>query len=153
MGRKKLIVCNLSFDDGATIEEKVLSMFSPENLINCFSEKNYEQYKKVINHANIQLILNDPELMETIYTFFDNNLNTTTTSEKTFMHRNTLNYRIDKVKRLSGLNLKLFEHAIVFKNLIIINNIIKEYENAMGENKPKKRTKATSKQAQETVTA
>lgn len=127
MGRKKLIVCNLTFDDNETIEEKILKMFSPENLINCFSETNYESYKKVIDHANIQMILNDEELMSTIYAFFENSLNTSVTSSKTFMHRNTLNYRLDKVKKLTGLNLKLFEHAVVFKNLIIINDIIKSF--------------------------
>lgn len=102
-------------------------MFSPENLINCFSEKNYREYEKVIDNANIQLILNDAELMKTIYAFFENNLNTSVTSAKTFMHRNTLNYRLEKVKRLTGLNLKGFEHAVVFKNLIIINDIIKSF--------------------------
>ncbi len=127
MGRKKLIVCNLTFDDNETLEEKVLKMFSPENLINCFSEMNYESYKKVIDHANIQMILNDEELMNTIYAFFENSLNTSVTSSKTFMHRNTLNYRLDKVKKLTGLNLKLFEHAVVFKNLIIINDIIRSF--------------------------
>lgn len=127
MGRKKLIVCNLTFDDNETIEEKILKMFSPENLINCFSEDNYESYKKVIDHANIQMILNDEELMSTIYAFFENSLNTSVTSSKTFMHRNTLNYRLDKVKKLTGLNLKMFEHAVVFKNLIIINDIIKSF--------------------------
>ena len=131
MGRKKLMVCNLSFDDGDTIEKRVLTMFSPENLINCFSEKNYEQYKKVISHANIQMILKDKELMDTISTFFDCNLNTTTASEKTFLHRNTLNYRIEKIKKLSGLNLKIFEHAVVFKNLLIINDIITNYEKSI----------------------
>jgi len=127
MGRKKLIVCSLNFDDNETIEEKILKMFSPENLINCFSETNYESYKKVIDHENIQMILNDEELMSTIYSFFENSLNTSVTSSKTFMHRNTLNYRLDKVKKLTGLNLKLFEHAVVFKNLIIINDIIKSF--------------------------
>ena len=127
MGRKKLIVCSLTFDDNETIEEKILKMFSPENLINCFSETNYESYKKVIDHENIQMILNDEELMSTIYSFFENSLNTSVTSSKTFMHRNTLNYRLDKVKKLTGLNLKLFEHAVVFKNLIIINDIIQSF--------------------------
>ncbi len=127
MGRKKLIVCNLTFDDNETIEEKILKMFSPENLINCFSETNYESYKKVIDHANIQMILHDEELMSTIFAFFENSLNTSVTSSKTFMHRNTLNYRLDKVKKLTGLNLKQFEHAVVFKNLIIINDIIMSF--------------------------
>lgn len=127
MGRKKLIVCNLTFDENQTIEEKIIQMFSPENLISCFSQKNFEEYKKVIDHANIQMIINDADLMKTIYAFFENNLNTSVTSAKTFMHRNTLNYRLDKVKKQTGLNLKGFEHAVVFKNLIIINDIIKSF--------------------------
>ena len=81
MGRKKLIVCNLNFDDNETIEEKVSKMFAPENLISCFSEKNYEVYKKAIQHANIQMVLNDEELMNTINAFFASGLNTSLTSE------------------------------------------------------------------------
>lgn len=128
MGRKKLIVCSLSFDDKQTIEEKIIAMFSPENLIHCFSQSRLDEYKKVIDHSNIQLILNDADLMTTIFSFFENDLNSSLTSAKTFMHRNTLNYRLDKVKRLTGLNLKGFEHAVVFKNLIIISSIIKSFE-------------------------
>ncbi len=127
MGRKKLIVCNLNFDGKQTIQEKILSMFSPENLINCFSEKNYYNYKEVIDHANIQMLLNDEELMSTITAFFENSLNTSVTSKATFMHRNTLNYRLDKVQKLTGLNLKIFEHAVVFRNLLVIDSIIKNY--------------------------
>ena len=128
MGRKKLIACNLTFGGKQTIQDKIIKMFSPENLINCFSERNFEEYKKVINHANIQMILNDADLMKTIYAFFDNNLNSCQTSAKTFMHRNTLNYRLDKVRKFTGLSLKVFENAVVFKNLIIISNIIKDYD-------------------------
>lgn len=124
MGRKKLTIADLRLANDETLEHKILTMFSPENLIGFFSPMHYEEYKAVINHPNIQQILKDRELMYTIYTFFDNNLNTSVTSSKTFMHRNTLNYRIDKVKKLTGLNIKLFEHAVVFKNLIIVNNLM-----------------------------
>ncbi len=128
MGRKKLVVCNLNFDDKQTIQEKILSMFTPENLISCFSEKNYHNYKQVIDHANIQMLLNDEELMSTISAFFENSLNTSVTSKATFMHRNTLNYRLDKVQKLTGLNLKIFEHAVVFRNLLVIDEIIKNFQ-------------------------
>lgn len=127
MGRKKFIVCDLTFDDNETIEQKIVKMFDPSNLINCFSEANFNEYKKVINHANIQMILRDADLMSTIDAFFANSLNTSLTSKQTFMHRNTLNYRIDKVKKLTGLNLKSFEHAVVFKNLTIVNDIMNAY--------------------------
>ena len=128
MGRKKLIVCNLTFDDNETIEEKILKMFSPENLINCFSETNYESYKRVIDHANIQMILNDEELMSTIFAFFENSLNTSITSSKTFMHRNTLIYRLDKIQKLIGLDIREFNDAVVFENLLIFYEMIKESE-------------------------
>ena len=73
------------------------------------------------------MLLNDEELMSTITAFFENSLNTSVTSKATFMHRNTLNYRLDKVQKLTGLNLKIFEHAVVFRNLLVIDNIIKNY--------------------------
>ncbi len=131
MGRNKLMTCKLLFDESATINNKVLTMFSTENLINCFSEKNYIRYKKVINNANVQLILQDKELLDTISAFFECDLNITTASEKTYLHRNTLNYRLEKINKLLGLNLKSFEHAVVFKNLLIINDIITNYEKSL----------------------
>jgi len=129
MGRKKLVVCNIIFDDHQTLEEKVLNMFSPENLITCFSEDNFEMYKQVINHENVQMILKDSELMSTISAFFNNNLKISQTSGLSYMHRNTLVYRIDKVLKLTGLNLRQFDHAVVFRNLLVINDIINNYEN------------------------
>ena len=120
MGRKKVLVRGLYYDDNESIEQKLTKMFSPEKLILNFSEKHFEEYKKVLMHRNIQLILHDRALMQTVSAFFNNNLNTSVTSDKTFMHRNTLNYRLEKVKRYTGLNLKLFEHAVLFKNMIVV---------------------------------
>lgn len=126
MGRKKVIACNLVFDETEKLEDKLMKMFSSENLICCFSEKNFEEYSKVINDEKIQAILNDNSIMDTINVFFDSNLNTSITSEKTFMHRNTLNYKLEKVRKLIGLNLKHFAHAMVFKNLLIVRDIINQ---------------------------
>ena len=47
--------------------------------------------------------------------FFENNLNVSETSRKLFVHRNTLVYRLEKIKKLTGLDLREFEDAIVFK--------------------------------------
>lgn len=128
MGRKSLIECSIDFDKKEKLGNKILEMFSSENLINCFSSKNYEKYKKVISEDAIQNILNDSSLIDTINKFYDNNLNMGIASEKTYMHRNTLNYRLEKIHKLIGLNLKLFDHAMVFKNLLIVNEIIKAFE-------------------------
>ena len=57
----------------------------------------------------------DRETLMTIQAFFENNLNVSETSRKLFVHRNTLVYRLEKIRKLTGLDLREFEHAITFK--------------------------------------
>lgn len=59
-------------------------------------------------------VLNDQELINSALAFFDNNLNISETSRNTFMHRNTLIYRIDKIEKLTGLNLRNLKDAVSF---------------------------------------
>jgi carbohydrate diacid regulator len=68
----------------------------------------------------------DDELMFTISKFFENNLNVSETSRKLFIHRNTLVYRIEKIKRLTGLDLREFEDAIVFEVALMVNKYLNE---------------------------
>ncbi|MDO5033522.1 MAG: helix-turn-helix domain-containing protein [Eubacteriales bacterium] len=57
----------------------------------------------------------DPETLLTIEKFFENNLNGSETSRQLFVHRNTLVYRLDKVQKITGLDLRTFEDAVLFK--------------------------------------
>jgi carbohydrate diacid regulator len=57
----------------------------------------------------------DSETMTTINQFFENSLNVSETSRKLFVHRNTLVYRLEKIKKIVGLDLREFDHAVVFK--------------------------------------
>ena len=57
----------------------------------------------------------DPFSMNTINKFFENNLNGSETSRQLFVHRNTLVYRLDKVEKITGLDLRNFEDAVLFK--------------------------------------
>jgi carbohydrate diacid regulator len=68
----------------------------------------------------------DKETLFTIQKFFENNLNVSETSRKLFVHRNTLVYRLEKIKKLTGLDLREFDHAIVFKVALMV----KKYLNA-----------------------
>lgn len=68
----------------------------------------------------------DRETLLTIQCFFENNLNVSETSRKLFVHRNTLVYRLEKIKKLTGLDLREFEDAIVFKVALMV----KKYLNA-----------------------
>ena len=69
----------------------------------------------------------DGDLMFTINKFFENNLNISETSRKLFVHRNTLVYRIEKIKRVTGLDLRNFEDAIVFKIALMVSKYMKEF--------------------------
>jgi carbohydrate diacid regulator len=66
----------------------------------------------------------DHETLFTIQRFFENNLNVSETSRKLFVHRNTLVYRLDKIKKLTGLDLREFEHAIVFKIALMVKKYL-----------------------------
>lgn len=66
----------------------------------------------------------DEETLQTIYKFFENNLNVSETSRQLFVHRNTLVYRLDKIERLTGLDLRKFDDAVVFKVAILVNKYL-----------------------------
>lgn len=66
----------------------------------------------------------DSETIYTIQKFFENNLNVSETSRQLYVHRNTLVYRLDKVQKLTGLDLRQFEHAIVFKIAMMVKRYL-----------------------------
>jgi carbohydrate diacid regulator len=70
----------------------------------------------------------DEETLTTIYKFFENNLNVSETSRQLFIHRNTLVYRLDKLQRNSGLDLRIFEDAITFKIALMVVKYMKYME-------------------------
>ena len=66
----------------------------------------------------------DRETLMTIQCFFENNLNVSETSRKLFVHRNTLVYRLEKIRKLTGLDLREFEHAITFKVALMVKKYL-----------------------------
>jgi len=66
----------------------------------------------------------DRETLLTIQCFFENNLNVSETSRKLFVHRNTLVYRLEKIRKLTGLDLREFEHAITFKVALMVKKYL-----------------------------
>ena len=66
----------------------------------------------------------DQETLMTIQAFFENNLNVSETSRKLFVHRNTLVYRLEKIRKLTGLDLREFEHAITFKVALMVKKYL-----------------------------
>ncbi len=78
--------------------------------------------KEVFKRGSIELL--DHETLFTIQKFFENNLNVSETSRKLFVHRNTLVYRLEKIKKITGLDLREFEDAIVFKVALMVKKYL-----------------------------
>ena len=78
--------------------------------------------KEVFKRGSIDTM--DNETLFTIQKFFENNLNVSETSRKLFVHRNTLVYRLEKIKKMTGLDLREFEDAIVFKIALMVNKYL-----------------------------
>ncbi|MGN0460965.1 MAG: PucR family transcriptional regulator [Ruminococcus sp.] len=78
--------------------------------------------KEVFKRGSIESL--DQETLFTIQKFFENNLNVSETSRKLFVHRNTLVYRLEKIKKLTGLDLREFEDAIVFKVALMVKRYL-----------------------------
>ena len=70
----------------------------------------------------------DEETLTTIVKFFENNLNVSETSRQLYIHRNTLVYRLDKLQKSTGLDLRVFEDAITFKIALMVSKYMKYME-------------------------
>ncbi len=66
----------------------------------------------------------DQEIIFTIQKFFENNLNVSETSRQLYVHRNTLVYRLDKIQKITGLDLRVFDQAIIFKVAMMVNKYL-----------------------------
>ena len=70
----------------------------------------------------------DEETLVTINKFFENSLNVSETSRQLYIHRNTLVYRLDKLQKSTGLDLRVFEDAITFKIALMVVKYMKYME-------------------------
>ncbi len=78
--------------------------------------------KEVFKKGDITTL--DDETILTINKFFENDLNVSETSRQLFVHRNTLVYRLEKIFKLTGLDLRKFDQAIVFKVAMMVHKYL-----------------------------
>ena len=88
----------------------------PENLCHIFID---EIFKEGVPYAI------DEEILTTVNKFFENNLNVSETSRQLFVHRNTLVYRLEKLEKATGLDVRTFDDALTFKIALMVVNYIK----------------------------
>lgn len=64
----------------------------------------------------------EEEELATVYTFFDNNLNISETARQLYVHRNTLVYRLEKIQKKTGLDVRKFDDALMFKIAMMVES-------------------------------
>jgi len=77
------------------------------------------RYNAALFNRKSMRMLND-EMITTIEKFFENNLNLSETARQLYIHRNTLVYRLDKVQRVLGLDLRVFDDAVTFMLMMLL---------------------------------
>ena len=82
--------------------------------------------KEVFGNKHLEDL--DDELLMTIQIFFENSLNISSTSRELFAHRNTLVYRLDKIKKLTGLDIRVFEDALTLRIALMVSGYMKYME-------------------------
>ncbi len=88
------------------------------------SENKLAEYLADITDESSKEIFENEEMLDTAEEFLRNSLNVSETSRKLYMHRNTLLYRLDKIEKATGLNIRLFSDAVSFRVLTLIYRLL-----------------------------
>lgn len=83
-----------------------------------------ETFMKEVVGTNLDEVL-DQETLGTIYRFFENGLNVSETARQLYVHRNTLVYRLEKIQKQLGLDIRQFDDAVTFKIAMMVDNYLK----------------------------
>ena len=89
-------------------------------IISSFKQETFSYLGDRVLTSAFERMMADLDLVSCAIMMMENNLNVSETSRNAFVHRNTLIYRIDKVQKLTGLNIKNFEDAFLLKVLMVI---------------------------------
>ena len=96
-----------------------------ERILSSVPAERRTELKKDIFNDKAKKLLN-AEMVETVRVFFENDLNLSTTAKKLYLHRNTLTYRLDRIHRETGLDLRTFKDAAAFKAIMDCESISNE---------------------------
>lgn len=104
------------------------SVYSYKDYVLCkiieeLPRKKAAELTDVLLGADGKSVLKDEELVKTALAFLDNDLNVSETARAMFLHRNTLMYRLDKIERITGIDVRDFNGAVTFKLLYTLNKM------------------------------
>lgn len=83
------------------------------------------EYMDSLLDVNALNVFTDKEMVNTADEFLENSLNVSETSRKLYLHRNTLIYRLDKIEKETGLNIRKFSDAITFRIITVLVKLVK----------------------------
>lgn len=83
------------------------------------------EYLEILMDTGSREIFNDEEMTNTAEEFLENSLNVSETSRKLYLHRNTLIYRLDKIEKETGLNLRKFSDAVTFRLITVLSKLVR----------------------------
>ena len=133
---KSVLELSVSFSQ-AVSTFRMAKIFGSRGDIHSFKEfmliKMLEDLPKHKLSENLQMLMDssakeifsDEEMLSTAEEFLESSLNTSETSRKLYLHRNTLIYRLDKIEKSTGLNIRKFSDAITFRLITILSNLVK----------------------------
>nr|MBR6778371.1 helix-turn-helix domain-containing protein [Clostridia bacterium] len=84
------------------------------------------QYFSEITDERCKEVFDDEEMLATAEAFLQSSLNVSETSRNLYMHRNTLLYRLDKIEKATGLNIRQFSDAVSFRVLTVLHELLKK---------------------------
>ena len=87
-------------------------------------ESRLKEYLEQLQIGDAREIFDDEEMVNTAEEFLQSSLNVSETSRNLFMHRNTLMYRLDKIERVTGLNIRKFSDAVSFRVITILYKLM-----------------------------
>ncbi len=83
------------------------------------------EYVETLMDTGAREIFADEEMTSTAEEFLENSLNVSETARKLYLHRNTLTYRLDKIEKATGLNIRKFSDAVTFRLITILSKLIR----------------------------
>ncbi|MBQ9713797.1 MAG: helix-turn-helix domain-containing protein [Clostridia bacterium] len=95
-------------------------------MIEDIPEVKLAEYFSQITDEHFKEVFDDEEMLETAENFLRSSLNVSETSRNLYMHRNTLLYRLDKIEKSTGLNIRLFSDAVSFRVLTVLHRLLKK---------------------------
>ena len=98
-------------------DDEAVRLLDFEGILSLLTKSQREKLISGYDIKKFAKVFEDGLMMQTVEAFFENGMNISLTSRRLYMHRNTLIYKINAIKKLTGLDLRDFKMAVTFKIL------------------------------------